>query len=227
MNKTSISVPGEISEEEALRRLGDLKPAFEMGHQYARIERATVMPDGQHETDAEHAVSLAMIGIAYAAKYHPELNPHKLAFYFLFHDLDEYLHGDVSSLGISADGYRDKVEKEKEAAEERRRRLNLFPEFLALLDEMDDLTIPEYAFGKAFDKLSPGYTHEANDGITLIERYGIRSYEDIVEAASVVDEKMYEYAAAFTDVIALRHATHRRVAGFVLNRPRWVDDTLF
>lgn len=216
-----------INESEARRRLEELAPAFEIGHQYARVERSTMMPDGRFETNGEHVISLAMIGIAYASKYHPELDPHKLAFYFLFHDIDEFLHGDQSSMGISADGYVAKAEQEAEGRQEIHRRLADFPEFLTLLGTIDDLTVPENAFGKTTDKLAPGYTHEANGGKALKELYDIHDYQGIVAGAAVVDAKMYEYATHLVDVIAMRHATHKRVAQVAFGEHVWSEEPLF
>lgn len=202
----------KITEPEALRRLEALDPAFDMGHRYARTERATLMPDGKFETDGEHVTSLGMICLAYATKYRPDLDPYRLSFYILFHDLDEWLHGDTSSLGISPAEYQIKEQKEQEAADERRRRLADFPEFMDLLETLNDLSVPEFAFAKAFDKLAPSFTHMANDGKVIKEHYGYASYEDILEGNKTVFEKMEKYAAEFEDVIELKRATVRRIA---------------
>ncbi len=201
-----------INETQALRRLEELDPAFEMGHQYARVERKTVMPDGKFETDGEHVTSLGMICIAYATKYRPDLDPYKLSFYILFHDLDEYLYGDESSLGVSPEQYAAKVAKENEAAEERQKRLANFPEFMKLLGTLDDLSVPEFAFAKAFDKLAPSFAHIANGGEVIRDLYGYSSYEDIVEGNRTVFEKMEQYASEFQDIIEMKRATVRRIA---------------
>lgn len=201
-----------INPTEARHRLEELDPAFEMGHQYARVERKTLMPDGRFETDGEHVTSLGMICLAYASKYRPDLDPYKLSFYILFHDLDEFLHGDVSSFGISPEQYAAKVAKEEEAAEERQRRLAAFPEFMRLLDTLQDLSVPEFAFAKAFDKLAPSFTHLANEGKVIREHYGHTSATDIVEGNRTVFEKMELYAADFQDVIEMKRATVRRIA---------------
>lgn len=216
-----------LNEPEALRRLEELDPAFEMGHQYARVERKTLMIDGRFETDGEHIASLGMICVAYAAKYRPELDPYKLAFYVLFHDLDEYLYGDETSLGISPEQYEAKTMKEQEAAAERKRRLADFPEFMKLLDTLGDLSVPEYAFAKAFDKLAPSFTHLATEGAVIRDHYGYMTYEDIVEGNRTVFEKMEKYAAEFQDVIEMKRATVRRVAEVAFGVPRWVDQPLF
>lgn len=205
-------MPTFPEEAEPLRRLEELDPAFEMGHQYARVERKTLMIDGKFETDGEHIASLGMICLAYATKYRPELNPYKLAFYVLFHDIDEYLFGDESSLGMSPEQYDAKVLKEEEAAWERKRRLADFPDFMELLDTLNDLSIPEYAFAKAFDKLAPSFAHLATKGKVIRERYGYNTYEDIFEGNRTVFEKMETYAADFQDVIEMKRATVRRIA---------------
>lgn len=208
-----------INEIEALRRLEELDPAFEMGHQYARVERKTKMPDGKFETDGEHVTSLGMICVAYATKYRPDLDPYKLSFYLLFHDLDEYLYGDESSLGVTPEQYAAKVAKEEEAADERRQRLAAFPEFMKLLDTLDDLSIPEFAFAKAFDKLAPSFTHINNGGQVIKDDYGYGSYEDIVEGNRTVFEKMEQYASEFQDVIEMKRATVRRIAQVAFTQP--------
>lgn len=216
-----------IDSPEARRRLEELDPAFEMGHQYARVERATLMPDGEFETDGEHIASLGMICLAYASKYRPDLDPYKLSFYILFHDLDEYLYGDESSLGISPEQYDAKVIKEQKAAEERKLRLADFPEFMKLLDTLSDLSIPEFAFAKAFDKLAPSFTHLANDGIVIREHYGYTSADDIIEGNRTVFEKMEQYAAEFQDVIAMKRATIRRIADVAFKGPQLTRDPSF
>lgn len=201
-----------LGETESLRRLEELDPAFEMGHEYARVERKTPMSDGRLETDGEHIASLGMICVAYATKYRPELDPYKLSFYVLFHDLDEYLFGDESSLGMSPEQYEAKRLKEQQAADVRKQRLVAFPEFMELLDTLNDLSIPEYAFAKAFDKLAPSFTHLADNGQLIRNEYGYTSYEDIIEGNRTVFEKMEIYAADYQDVIEMKRATVRRIA---------------
>ncbi len=201
-----------ITFDEASRRLDELTPAFEIGQRYARVERATLMPDKKPETDGEHALSLGAIGVAYASKYRPELDPYKLSFYFLFHDIDEWLYGDVSSLGISPEAYGDKEAKEAEAATVREARLAHFPEFISLLRTLNDLSVPEFAFAKAFDKIAPSFTHMENNGEVARERYGYRSYDDLFEGNRTVLEKMERYATEFEDVIEMKRATIRRIA---------------
>jgi hypothetical protein len=41
----------DFVDEESARRIEELRKPFELAHAYARVERATLMPDGKQETD--------------------------------------------------------------------------------------------------------------------------------------------------------------------------------
>lgn len=196
----------------ARQRIDDLAAVFELAHTYARVQRVTRMPDGTSETDGEHALSLAMIATAYVLEYYPQLDPYKVFFYGAMHDVDEFLHGDRPTLQATHDTFAQKDAEEAEAALRRAEILSQFPKLNAMIDELSDISIPENAFGKAFDKLAPGFTHAANLGKALKEDFGIRSYEDIIAATRLTDEKMHIYAADFPDVVAMRQEMHRKVA---------------
>ena len=214
-----------ISPEEARRRIEELVEPFRLAHRYARVERATLMFDDKPETDGEHGISLAVIATAYAMKYHPELDPYKVFFYGVMHDVDEFLHGDTPTVAASQETFAQKAREEAEGATERGRILTAFEDFNTLIDGLEDTTVPENAFGKAFDKLAPGYSHEQNLGQALRERFGLRSYDDLVNSVRATDEKMAVYARAFVDVLAMRHEMHRKV-GAVAFTGVWVDEPL-
>jgi 5'-deoxynucleotidase YfbR-like HD superfamily hydrolase len=219
--------PVEYVDQEAARRIEELQGPFELAHQYARVERATLMPDGKPETDGEHGISLAIIATCYATKYHPELDPYKVFFYGVMHDVDEAPEGDVPTIAITEEGIALKDAREERGVQHNRQVFAAFPVFLSMLDEMRDLTNPESQFGKALDKLTPGFTHADNLGRVLKEVYRLTSYEDLLEAVKLTDKKMYEYAAKFVDTIALRQEIHRKVARIAFSRPFWVDVPLF
>lgn len=216
-----------IDSREALRRIDELVEPFEFGHTYARVERGTIMPDGKPETDGEHGISLGVVATAYALEYHPELDPYKVFFYAVMHDSDEFLHGDTPTLGATDETFMKKDAEEAEAAAARAYILRAFPKFNRMIDDLSDLTVPENAFGKGFDKLAPGFTHEANLGYALRNIFGIHSYEALLEATRATDEKMVKYAAEFVDLLAMRQEMHRRVAAVAFRGPMWVDEPLF
>lgn len=214
-----------INSTEARRRIDELEDVYQLAYEYGRVERATVMPDGRQETDAEHALNLAMIGMAYVTKYRPDIDPYRALFYFVFHDIDEFLHGDTPTLGATKESYRTKDEEEAQARLVRNQRLAAFPEFIQMLDNMQDLSQPENAIGKGIDKLIPGYSHEADGGQTLRQFFGINNFEDLLKATQVVDEKMLSYASQ--DILTLRSEMHKKVGEVAFRRPYWVDEPLF
>lgn len=219
--------PEEFVDLEALRRIEELREPFEFAHKYARVERATLMPDGKPETDGEHGISLAIIATCYATKYHPELDPYKVFFYGVMHDLDEALEGDVPTLAITEEGMSQKNEREARGEAHANEIFAPFPGFLKMLTEMRDLTKSENQLGKATDKLAPGFMHEGNLGSVLKEVYGLTSYDELLEAVKLTDKKMYEYAANFVEILAMRQEMHRKVARVAFKRPLWVDTPLF
>lgn len=196
----------------ARQRIEDLAAVFTLAHAYARVKRATRMPDGAPETDGEHALSLAMIATAYALEYYPHLDPYKVFFYGAMHDIDEFLHGDRPTLKATEKTFAQKDAEEAEAALKRAEILCQFPKLNVLINELSDISISENAFGKAFDKLAPGFTHAANLGKALKEDFGIYNYEDIIVATKLTDEKMHIYATDYPDVVEMRQEMHKKVA---------------
>jgi 5'-deoxynucleotidase YfbR-like HD superfamily hydrolase len=219
--------PVEYVDQEAARRIEDLQGPFELAHQYAQVERATLMSDGEHETDGEHGISTGIILASYVTKYYPDINPYEAFFYGVMHDVDEVLEGDVPTIAITPEGMALKNTSEERGAEYVRQVFAAFPGFIKMLDDMRDLRKPVNQLGKAMDKNTPGFTHEANLGQVLKEVYGLTSYEDLLEAVKLTDKKMLDYAADYPDVIAMRQEMHRKVARIAFKRPLWVDVPLF
>lgn len=219
--------PIEYVDQEAARRIEELQGPFELAQQYARVERATLMPDGKQETDGEHGISLGVILACYVTKYHPEIDPYKAFFYGVMHDVDEVLEGDVPTIAITVEGMALKNLREERGAAYVHQVFAEFPGFIEMLDDMRNLGKPVNQLGKAMDKNTPGFTHVANLGQILKEVYGLTSYEDLLDAIHLTDKKMLEYAADFPNVIAMRQEMHRKVARIAFKRPLWVDVPLF
>jgi 5'-deoxynucleotidase YfbR-like HD superfamily hydrolase len=223
----STEHPVDYVDEESARRIAELEEPFQLGHRYARVDRGTLMPDGRPETDGEHAISIAIAGTCYATKYHPELDPYKVFFELVMHDIDEHLEGDTPTIGATEESLAIKDESEMRGAAEVDRILSPFPIFLEMVHDMHDLRNPETQFGKAMDKLAPGFTHEANQGQILREIYGLTSYEELLKSVELTDKKMYDYAAHLVDVIAMRQEMHRKVSRVAFQSTMWVDEPLF
>ena len=215
MNESSFTLTTntrfEIDETEAERRLTELEPIAKLAHLYSRVERATRVSDGSHETDGDHVVQLQIIALAYASKYHPEIDAGKLTIYLLLHDLVEAIVGDTCTLGADEAVLSSKDDREAAGMIELEAILRDFPELMSYLHDYESIRDTEAAFGKGFDKLTPGYSHVDDKGVTLRE-LGVESYDQIIEAASASDARLEVYAAAFQDVIIMRKVQHRRVA---------------
>ncbi|MBC7746420.1 HD domain-containing protein [Pedobacter sp.] len=201
----------EIDEAEAERRLIELEPIAKLAHLYSRVQRATRMSDGSFETDGDHVVQLQIIALAYVSKYHPEIDAGKLTIYLLLHDLVEAIVGDTCTLGADEAVLSAKDDREAAGMIELEAIFRDFPELIGYLHDYESIRNPEAAFGKGFDKLTPGYLHVDDEGATLRE-LGVESYEQILEAASASDARLEVYADAFQDVITMRKMQHRRVA---------------
>lgn len=200
-----------IDPAEARRRIEELAPLSELGHEYSRTETGVELADGTPETDGDHVVHLGIMAVAYALKYRPGLDPGRVALYVLLHDIDEAKVGDTPTLGVDEAALYAKKELEAEGRKQVEEDAVNFPEFIELLRSLSDLERPEDTFGKAFDKLAPGYLHSVTHGKTLV-KYGITSHQGLLRGVAATDAKMAEYAANHPDVIAMRAAIHDQVS---------------
>lgn len=211
MSETSPIPEKNINQSEARRRLDELVPVSQLAHEYSRVERGTEHKDGAPETDGDHVVHLGMLALAYALKYRPDLDPGRVALYVLLHDVDEAKVGDTPTIGASAEALAAKDAREAEGRQQIEAQLKDFPELIALMHSLHNLEQPEDEFGKAFDKLVPGYMHAETDGRT-VRKYGIANREELLSAVAATDEKMQRYTADHPDIMQMRLAGHERVA---------------
>lgn len=201
----------EITEVEADRRIDELLPIARLGHLYSRVRRGIVMDDGTFETDGDHVVQLQLMSLAYVSKYHPELDPGRLMILLLVHDLREAIVGDTPTLGLNEQQLAEKDRLEASAMQELMDICKDFPVLIDYLEAYESFSSPEANFGKAFDKLTPGYSHFHDRGATLRRLYDVHSHEDLVAATEASDARLEQYAAGFQDIIAMRKALHRKV----------------
>lgn len=211
MSGTSPTPEKNIDNPEAHRRLDELNPVSQLAHEYSRVERGVEHVDGAPETDGDHVVHLGLLAVAYVLKYRPDLDPGRVALYALFHDIDEAKVGDTPTLGADAEALRAKDAREAEGRRQVEQDLADFPEMIELLRSLHALEKPEDEFGKAFDKLVPGFMHAATEG-RIVRRFGITNREELMAAVAATDEKMKRYTADHPDVMQMRRAGHERVA---------------
>jgi 5'-deoxynucleotidase YfbR-like HD superfamily hydrolase len=208
MSTTPHSTKDDITPAEARRRIEELVPLAQLAHRYSRVERLPRLSDGTHETDGDHVVHLGVLGLAYVLKYHPELDPGKVALAIILHDVLEAIGDDVSTLGATEDDLAQKALREKQELETLREIFVDFPELMAEIEGYEELRTPEHRAVKTFDKLTPGWTHAAEGGKMLREQ-GFMTAEDIRKACAAIDERMKIYGAEFPDMRALRSDMHK------------------
>ena len=103
------------------------------------------------ESDADHSLGVAFLGLILANKYAPSLNQEKLLKMAVLHELGEIIIGDVTP--DEETDYSLRKTRERNAVKEI---LGNFPgtdEMLALLDEFENKTSPEGQFMKEIDSL--------------------------------------------------------------------------
>ena len=192
-----------------------LGPLDEFANLYADVERATLDREGNPETDARHALHLMKLGPLYARDHYPSLDPGKIALYALLHDSIEAFAKDVSSLGITPEQAQLKHRNEMLALEKIRATYGeAWPEFVAVIDDYENLKEAEARFNKSLDKIVPGVNHFTDSGAQLKSRYGF-TRDTFLEAMDEGTERMRPYAEAFPLIIEDRTEVSYRIADLV------------
>lgn len=201
----------EYGSPEVKNRADDLLALSGVVNKFIDVKRATIR-HGRAETDGEHTLHLQFLAVAYAARYHPELDIGKVALYALVHDFVEVYAGDVNSLSATAEVLAQKALTEAVALQRLERELGeAWPELLEAVHRYETLADPEARFVKTFDKCDPSFTHQANAGAAL-HRMGITTREELEAMGEEVRIRMKEYADEFPDVVAVREELLQRVA---------------
>lgn len=192
-------------------RADDLFRLSGVVNKFIDVKRAT-MRQGRAETDGEHTLHLQFLAVAYAARYHPELDLGKVALYTLVHDLVEVYAGDINSLSASSQILAQKALTETLALRQLEGELGgAWPELITVLQRYEELAEPEARFVKCFDKCDPSFAHYNNGGEAL-RRMGIGTREELERMDSEVRQRVLPYAEGFPDVFALRQELFDRVA---------------
>lgn len=191
-------------------RVDDLLALSDVVNKFIGVKRATIRQN-RPETDGEHTVHLQFLAVAYAARYHPELDIGKVALYALVHDFVEVYAGDVNSLNATPEVLAQKALTEAVAFERLRQELGeAWPELIEAVERYESLADPEACFVKGFDKCDPSFTHYDNGGEAL-RRMGIQTRQEFEGMSAEVRQRM-AYAEAFPDVLAVREELLDRVA---------------
>lgn len=165
---------------------------------YADVKRATILRDGNYESDASHVVHLSALALPYAAQYYPDLDLGKVSIYCLIHDIVEAYAGDTPSFGISPEEYLQKDTREAEALARISAELELsYPRLVTMIHHYEKLTDSESRFVKTFDKLDPSFTHFENQGLSLRRDYKLTSGEQFRDMLELTTDRMQAYCQEF------------------------------
>lgn len=192
-------------------RLDELADISELVNEFMRVERATSR-DGRPETDGEHTLHAMFLGVTYAAKYHPELNPGDVALMFMVHDFDEVRVGDVNSLVADDAAMAAKEEAEEASRDFLRQKFATHPFMLDLMERYWAQVEAAPIFVRSHEKNDPSYAH-IRDGGYAIRKMGINDRDTYEKLNDQAIERMSAYAPA--DIVAMRRAIGKRVAEVV------------
>ncbi|HET9144098.1 HD domain-containing protein [Actinophytocola sp.] len=131
-----------------------IKKMADLALRFATVNRATRLPDGSPESDADHTVMLAWLAPALAARCTDSLDVGLVCQFAVVHDAVEALAGDTPTLKISPQEWGRKIEREARSAESIARMfgatLPWFPEMILRYEQRDEA---EARFVWALDKV--------------------------------------------------------------------------
>ncbi len=189
------------------QRADDLTKMSDFFSEFMRIQRAT-QRDGRPETNGEHTIHEMFIAVVYAAKYHPNLDPGKIALFMLFHDTDEVHVGDVNSLTADSAALEQKKRNEAVSREYLRRLFAEDPFVLDIMERYWAMEEPEAKFVWSIEKTGPSFAHQS-DGGDAIRTMGISSRDQYQALDARAIERMAGRAPA--DILGLRRILGERV----------------
>ena len=193
------------------RRLDDIVSFTAVIEKFMDVKRAT-MRHGRPETDGEHTLRLQFIAVAYAARYHSELDIGKVSQYALVHDLVEVYAGDVNSLTASPEEISVKALTERAALDRLVEELGeSWPYLINVLVEYEELADAEARFVKCFDKCDPSLSHCADGGEALL-KMGVVTNEQFFAMHERSRARLAEFEDEFPDVLEIREKLVARVA---------------
>lgn len=191
------------------KRVDDLMLLSEIVNQFMAVSRSGIM-DGRYETDGEHTLRLQFVAVAYAQRYHPELDSTRVGLYALVHDFVEVYAGDVNSLQADEAQMAAKAEAEQAALQQLDVELgDSWPDLIQLIRDYESLESIEARFVKCFDKCDPVISHIQNRGEALA-RIGVTDVSEFATLYGKTTHRMKAYSQEFPDVVAIRDELHER-----------------
>lgn len=168
---------------------------------FARVERATLHPDGKRrETDADHTVMLGVVAASLASWWPAlHLNPARICELALVHDLAEGICGDTDTSMITAADRSAKELREAAARAEIARRFGaFFPWIVDTMHAYEAQVEPEARWVYVVDKLVPRLTQRLNFGAQF---NGQRALCDVLAAQRRQEARLAVAYPEFADSI--------------------------
>jgi 5'-deoxynucleotidase YfbR-like HD superfamily hydrolase len=158
--------------------LSDVFELSDLLGEFGLIKRASLLPNGEPETDSHHSFSLALIAYEFACQYAPELDSNKILLYALVHDLPELVTGDVVTLTASTAQLIEKAKADRLALDETVQKLATAPHIIAALTKYENKIDDEAMFVYWIDKMVTIPTHFYDNGANL-RTLGVHNRQDI------------------------------------------------
>lgn len=158
--------------------------------EFGQIKRATLLPNGEFESDSHHSFALALIAYELARQYAPELDQHKILLYGLVHDLTEIITGDMVTLTASEEELLQKASVDTKALAHAEELFRPFPHIFSALAAYEKKTDDESLFVYWIDKTITIPTHFYDNGANL-KKLGINSQDDIRQWHDRTLKKLY------------------------------------
>jgi 5'-deoxynucleotidase YfbR-like HD superfamily hydrolase len=135
--------------------------------QLGHVRRATLLPNGEQESDSHHAFSLALIAYQFCLQHCPDLDINKVILFALSHDLLEVVTGDENTLHYDATAHKRKQQREEKAEREFDELFRRYPALKTALRDYERLDTPEAAAVFVLDKACTTWTHHHDKGASL------------------------------------------------------------
>ena len=178
--------------------------------EFGQINRVTLLPNGQNESDSHHSFSLALIAYELACQYAPELETRKILLYALAHDLPELITGDVNTLTASSEQLHKKSEADKEALKQAEAVLSSAPSILRALKAYEEKSDDEALFVYWIDKMITIPTHFYDNGANL-RKLGIQNRGDIEQWYIKTLSKLQQKRAPHSSAVMILELAYKKM----------------
>jgi 5'-deoxynucleotidase YfbR-like HD superfamily hydrolase len=169
--------------------------------QLGMVDRGLYREDGQWESDTDHSIQVAWLACAMAQKWYPHLDPGLVAQFAIVHDAVEVHAGDTYAVGLDAEAYQAKKDREHAAFEKLRDELPGLPWLAMMIERYESRAEPEARLVWAVDKLVTKISCMFDDCAEVVSRTTAGQRRKFIARE---DGEMEKHASDFPEVLELR-----------------------